>query len=250
MLEIAEKHRVARRALLILLLGLAEPAAAQEMPTVLPHDYVLSDILNRQRIEASIGTSRNAPARRPAKKAAPATPAAITSYRPSPAVSVRVRRQFVSWMGGKVGTADAARLGAAMERADPLQNWSRLVSGDGLRTNDMADALAGYWILNWVMANGADNNRSQTLAVRGQVRAILVANPGQARLSEAQRQEMSETLILNFLIQHAAYDDAMRRGDRTLMRRLGDAAVTRFRSEMGVDLRQLRLTDAGFVPAR
>lgn len=243
------------RALLSLLVGLAVPAAAQEMPTILPHDYVLSDILNQQRIEASIGTSLDGPARRPARtpaaapRAAPPAAAAATRYRPSPAVSARVRRQFVTRMGGKVGAADAARLGAAMERTDAVQNWSQLVSDDGLRTNDMADALASYWILNWVMANGADSNRGQARAARGQIHAMLAASPGQARLSETQRQEMSETLILNFLIQHAAYDDAMRRGDRTLMRRLGDAAVARFRSEMGVDLRRLRLTDTGFVPA-
>lgn len=239
-------------AILALTVGLAAPAAAQEMGTVLPHDYVLSDILNRQRIEASIGAPLDGPARRPAKKAVPATSAtvAVTSYRPSPAVSARVRRQFVASMGDKVGAADAGRLAAALEKSDPVQNWSRLVGGDGLRANDMADALAAYWILNWVMANGADSNRSQALAVRKQVQTILIGNPAQARMGDAQRQEMSEILVLNFLIQHAAYDAAVRRGDRVLQRRLGDAAVARFRSEMGVDLRQLRLTDTGFVPSR
>ncbi|CAN7632481.1 hypothetical protein LJR225_004879 [Phenylobacterium sp. LjRoot225] len=33
-------------------------------------------------------------------------------------------------------------------------------------------------------------------------------------------------------------------------RRLGDAAVIRFRNEMGLDLRRLQLTSAGFVPSR
>lgn len=238
--------------ILVLTAGCAVPAMAQDMGTVLPQNYVLSDILNRQRIEASIGAPIDGPAPRPAKKAvAPAsTAAAVTSYHPSPAVSARVRRQFASWMGGKVGAADAAKLATAMERTDPVQNWSELVANDGLHTNDMADALTAYWILNWAMANTADNNRAQVLGVRKQVRAMLVANPAQLRMSEAQRQEFSEILILNFLIQHAAFDEAIRRGDRALMRRLGDAAAARFQSEMGVDLRRLRLTDTGFVPIR
>ncbi|NIJ20566.1 hypothetical protein FHS95_002258 [Sphingomonas naasensis] len=238
-------------AILSLLVGLAAPAAAQEMGTVLPHNYVLSDILNRQRVEAAIGAPLDRPARQPAERAVPAAPgaAAATSYRPSPAVSARVRRHFASWMGGKVGAADAAKLAAVMEKTDPVRNWAQLVANDGLRTNDMADALTAYWILNWAMANTADNNRAQVLGVRAQVRAMLVANPAQLRMGEAQRQEFSEILILNFLIQHAAFDDAIRRGDRVLMQRLGDAAVARFQSEMGVDLRRLRLTDTGFAPA-
>lgn len=55
--------------------------------------------------------------------------------------------------------------------------------------------------------------------------------------------------MLNFLVQHAAYVDAMQRGDNAMARRLRDAAVARFRNEMGVDLRQLRLTNAGLTPA-
>lgn len=238
--------------ILVVIAGAATSAAAQDMPTVLPQDYVLSDILNRQRVEAAIGVPVDGAAGRPVNKVGPAAPvtAVATSYRPSSGVSARVRRQFVSWMGGKVGTADAGRMAAVLERNDPVRNWSQLVANDGLRVNDMADALTAYWILNWAMANTADNNRSQVLGVREQVRAILTANPAQAKLGDARRQEISEIWILNFLIQHAAFDDAIRRGDRATMRRLGDAAVVRFRSEMGIDLRRLQLTDAGFVPAR
>jgi len=121
------------------------------------------------------------------------------------------------------------------------------VGGDGLRPGDTADSFAGYWILNWVMANGGDSNRAQALAVREQVRPIIASNPGYARLNEAQRQEMSEIFMLNFLVQHAAYTDALQRGDQATARRLGDAAVKRFRNEMGVDLRSLSLTNTGFV---
>ena len=88
---------------------------------------------------------------------------------------------------------------------------------------------------------------SAKMTAYGQEASIMAANPAYARLSEAQRQEFAEVLILNFLIQHAAYIDALKRGDRDAQRRIGDAAVARFKSEMGVDLRRLRLTNAGFV---
>jgi hypothetical protein len=245
-----------RCAVLGLLAALAAaPAWSQEMPTVLPQNYVLSDILNRQRIEAAIGTPRDRSARASAQRpdaGAAAAPrvrsAAATQYQPSPAVSARVQRQFVDWMGKQAGADAARQVSTAMARTDPLRNWSQLVAADGLRPNDLADALAAYWILNWVMANGADSTRAQALAVREQLRAILADAP-QGRMDDAKRQELSEIFILNFLIQHAAYEGAVRGGDRAVSRRLGDAAAARFRNEMGLDLRQLRLTDGGFVPA-
>ncbi|MEJ5977813.1 DUF6683 family protein [Novosphingobium sp. PS1R-30] len=233
----------ARRAAALLLLCGPAPLAAQDMPTILPNDYVLHDILNQQRIEASIGRP-NATRARPTPAARSAS---TTSYRPSPAVSARVREQFTTAMTRVVGAQGSRQLAGALSAGDPVRNWLQFVGSDGLRGGDAADALASYWILNWVMANDADSDRSQALAVRAQVRGVLLANPGFTRLTEAQRQEMAETLILNFLMQHAAYGEAVRRGDRDLKARLGAAAVARFRNEMGLDLRGLRLTAAGFA---
>jgi len=227
----------------------ASVASAQDMPTVLPNNYVLSDILNRQRVDAAIG-SRKAPGASSGRRTGGADPSATrvaTTYRASPAVSARVRRQFSEWMGRQVGPDGGRRVAQALDRVDPVRSWAQVVGADGLRPGDTADALAGYWVLNWVMANSGDSDRTQVLAVREQVRPIIAANPAYARLDEAQRQEFAEVLMLNFLIQHAAYTDALKRGDRDTARRLGDAAVTRFRNEMGVDLRQVALTDNGFV---
>ena len=43
---------------LTLALPLAVPAQAQDMPTVLPNNYVLSDILNKQRVDSAINSGR------------------------------------------------------------------------------------------------------------------------------------------------------------------------------------------------
>lgn len=164
--------------------------------------------------------------------------ASTTTYRADAQVTRRVRKQFADWMSKQAGPEGGRQVAAAMERTDPVQSWARLVSSDGLRPGDTTDALTAYWLLNWIIATGGDNDRVQTQAVRAQVRPIMAANPAYTRLNEAQRQEFAEILILNFLIQHAAYVDAMKRGDQPTLRRLADAAVARFRNEMGVDLRQ------------
>jgi hypothetical protein len=231
--------------------------AAQDMPTVMPNNYVLSDILNKQRVDAAIGSRQGGGGASRSARGQPGYAAGwaggatagrvATTYRASSAVSARVRGQFADWMGKQAGAEGGRKMAEAMERTDPVRNWAQIVGGDGLRPGDTADSFAGYWILNWVMANGGDSSRSQALAVREQVRPIIASNPGYAGLNEAQRQEMSEVFMLNFLIQHAAYTDALKRGDQATARRLGDAAVKRFRNEMGVDLRSLSLTNTGFV---
>lgn len=81
---------------------------------------------------------------------------------------------------------------------------------------------------------------------RAQVRQSLAGNATFVRLPEAGRQEMAEVFIHNFVVQHGAYFGAVRRGDNDLVARLSDAAQARFRREMGVDLRRMSLSSAGF----
>lgn len=220
------------------------------MPTVLPNDYIMRDILNKQRIEAAIAMRPSGATRAPSPAARTVRPSTTaTTYRPTPAVSVKVRRQFADWMERQTNPEDGRRVAQLLERSDPVANWARLVGGDGLRPGDTADALAAYWILNWVMANGADSDRAQAQGVREQARTVMTNNPAFARLDERRRQEFAETLMLNFLVQQAAYVDALKRGDKATQQRLGDAAVARFKTEMGMDLRRLRLTAQGFVRA-
>lgn len=169
-----------------------------------------------------------------------------TSYNPAPEVGARVRQQFADWLIKEAGNKAAAPLvGEVLAERDPVLDWARIVQDQGLRQGDVADAMASYWLLNWTMANQIETTRVQAEAVRDQVRWMI--NPAYVRLGGPARQEISELLILNFLIQHAAYADAVKRSDHKAVTHLSDAAVARFRSEMGVDLRSLLLTDVGFA---
>jgi hypothetical protein len=243
-------------------LALTTPALAQDFPA--PFSGLMQSETNRMLMDnlrnrnlglldspRAGGQSAPRTGTQPNRFAAtPSATSASTRYRASLQVSARVRKQFSDYMAKQAGAEGGQKIAAAMERTDPVQNWARLVASDGLHTGDTADALAGYWVLNWMIANRGDNTRAQTLAVREQVRPIIAGNPGYARLNEAQRQEFAEVLMLNFLVQHAAYTDALQRHDDSTARRLGDSAVARFRNEMGVDLRQITLTDNGFVRRR
>lgn len=255
-------HFVRPLAFLAVVLSLAIPAIAQELPTVLPGDYVMSDILNKQRVAAEIGLGRSSEAQSdqafapqwtpsPALPAGTPTPRApiaamtSTSYYADPQVSARVRAQFGEWLAKETGAAGGPRLADAIAQRDPVRDWAAIVEGDGLHPGDMADVMASYWILNWVMANGADSNQTQAQAARKQMRRMF--NPGFVRLMGPPHQELSEALMLNFLMQHAAYVDAVKRDDRAALKQLGDAAQMRFSKELAVDLRQITLTGNGFA---
>lgn len=171
-----------------------------------------------------------------------------TAFHADPAVSARVRRQFLAFVARSSGGDGAKAVGSAFAERDPFANWSRQAGRDGLRLGDVADALTEYWIENWQIATGSpDPNPGSVHAVRRQVAGILRSTPGFARLSDAQKQEMAEIFIYNTLLQGEVFGGATRRGNSALTARLGDAAVARFRNEMHVDLRSLSLTDQGFV---
>lgn len=130
---------------------------------------------------------------------------------------------------------------------DPTTSWLAVVGRDGLVANDLVDAITAYWVLNWNVANQTDSTREQMQGARAQVRRAFAANPALSRLDEAGRQDLAEALILNFLVQHAAFRDAAQAGDRDLMGRLSNAAVARFRNEADLDLRGLKLSSRGFT---
>ena len=220
-------------------------AVAQDMPTVLPNDYVLADILNKQRVDSAIARPSR-PGRAPPPSAARLAGKVTTTYRASPQVSARVLDSYSRRLATSLGPVNGPRTAEELRRGDPLRRWSQLVGADGLRSGDLADALAGWWVLSWVVANGADSNRAQALGAREQARAVLAASPSLARLDDARRQEMAEVLMLDFVVQQAAYVDAVKRGDRAAARRMGDQAAARFQREMGVDLRRVHLTERGF----
>lgn len=182
------------------------------------------------------------------RAAAPTRPAAVagTRYRGSPAISAQVRAKFADFVA-RADPANADRLRKAVQQQDLLGLWEKHVAVDGLRRGDVADAMTAYWVQNWQIANKVPfASRAQVQAVRGQVAHALGASPAFAKMGDAARQEMAETFMLNFVAQGSAYSDAARR-DPGAAARLSDAAASRFRKDVNLDLRRLKLTEAGLV---
>ncbi|WP_131829519.1 DUF6683 family protein [Teichococcus deserti] len=188
--------------------------------------------------------------RRDREGATPAAPVphVVTTYRADPAVSARVMWQFSAFVARQNNTSDVAAMEAQLRQADLPGVWRKIWGGDGLRAGDLVDAQASYFLINWIIANGhGDTSRAQTQAVRAQLAGIIAGNAGTPRLTEAQRQEMAEVLILNGTMQAMAYVNARNANDQAALARLAEAAATRFRAEARLELRRLAVTEAGFA---
>ena len=125
-----------------------------------------------------------------------------------------------------------------------------MVSGDGLHTGDLADALASYWVLNWTMANGGESSPEAIQAVRDQVRWAVANRPALATLTNAEKQAMAEEAMLNFVYEVTGYLQARQARNGAMLGRFAAGAEMRFRREMSVDLRSLMLTSKGLEAKR
>ncbi|MCP8884212.1 hypothetical protein NIM87_11910 [Devosia sp. XJ19-1] len=159
-----------------------------------------------------------------------------TSYRPSPTVSLRLQRSFLDNIRWSAGVEARDRLSAAFAERAPVDIWLELVSADGLKANNVADALTAYWVLNWVAANGAYTAKIDSAPVQRQLRAAFANDPNFLKMGDQQRQELAEGYILDFLVEHAALNAAVEQRDIDTLNRLAASAVLRFRQKMKVDL--------------
>ncbi|TGX52308.1 hypothetical protein E5A73_16060 [Sphingomonas gei] len=232
-------------ALCLVLLTSAPPASAQDFPSI------GSQYVDFGASMAAVGQMNNvmgaAVRNRRSDRVDSPRAAATTRYRPSPTVSARVRTQFADFIA-RADPAHSEGLRKFVQQNDLLGAWEQHVAGDGLRRGDVADAMTAYWVQNWQIANKvAFASRAQVQSVRAQVAGALAGSPGFARLGDAARQELAETFMLNFIAQGSAFSDAAARRDAGATRRLSDAAAARFRKDMNLDLRALRLTEAGLI---
>lgn len=224
-------------------LAIGAPAAAQDFPY--PFQGLATDMamnaLHSSVLNSMLPQDEDTPAATPA-------PAVETRYRASPSVSAKAQRQFIAFIEQTSGKAGAEAVKKEFSKTSPTQLWASKVAGEGLKPGDAVDAIAGYWMLNWIIANTAHETSFDTKPVLKQVRFVLARDAGFRAMTQAQRQELSEILMMNFLIQLAVYEDAVSTGNRLMLAKLADAAVARFRNEASVDLRALKVTSQGFSP--
>lgn len=146
----------------------------------------------------------------------------------------------------RVDPAGAATLAADL-RSDPLAKATPLLASVGLDIRNVADAYATYWVEAWNAAHQqstAQASPAQVRAVKIQAAQAVLATPGIAGTSDADKQQFAEALWLQALGLNAARDQAQ--GNPAQLRAIA-AAVRQSAAQMDLDLDSMTLTEEGFV---
>jgi hypothetical protein len=167
------------------------------------------------------------------------------SFQPSLATRKRNLAQFVS-KSRAADPAGAAQLEQLLASTDVIGAMGQALAPYGLKTNNVADVYAVYWITAWEASRSivsSTNSRGRIEAVKKQAASALLATPVFTNATSAQKQEMAEAM----LIQAAMIEASVQKysSDRSMLAEIA-AAVTKGASAMGLDLNKMTLSEQGF----
>ncbi len=167
------------------------------------------------------------------------------TYSPSPAVSKRVKQEFKVAVQ-RANPEKAAHIENVLANQDVISDFNRDMSPYSLRSTNIADTMTAYWITLWMIANKADVPAPQRVAaVKGQMMDTLATNQMVRQASEVQRQEIAEGMVYETMLALGMRANANRTGNKREIQTIADDAQKNM-LKLGVDLRRLKLTAAGF----
>ena len=143
------------------------------------------------------------------------------------------------------GADDLARTLAANDLVEMMREP---LSKYGLRIDDVGDAYTAWWVNAWQASRGRNDDVSAATAaaVRGQVAKAMGATKLVAAASDANKQELAESLLLHATFLAAGMEQAQGKPEQL---QAVAAAATQGARGMGLDLTKMELTEKGFVPA-
>lgn len=224
-------------------LALASPAAAQDgvdwggLMSGIAHGTAMDEAaqesvsVNRR---GGSGSARIAPA-----------PAVRLTYKPS---MERRRANFAQFVAKtrKKDPEGAALLEKELASSDVIAKMGRALSEYGMRTDNVADAYAAWWLNAWLASRKRTDTppARQIAAVRAQAARAMSSLPEMASASDAVKQEIAEANLVQAALIGAYLEHA--RNDPALLGRIATAVRQGARAS-GLNLSGMELTDDGFV---
>ncbi len=142
--------------------------------------------------------------------------------------------------------AMAAELQKLFAQGDLIESIDARLRPQGLRVDDVADVLTVWWTTVWAASRGNNDTppRATLDAIRAQASTTLRGSGSMARASDAEKQQLSEVLLLQTVLVDEAVEQA--KSDPAKLREVSTSARKIARG-MGIDLDAMQLTDKGFV---
>lgn len=171
--------------------------------------------------------------------------AVLMSYTPSAKRRRENLARFVAKTRAKYPEG-AARLEALFASTDIISAMGKQLAPYGLRTDNVADAVAAWWINAWLASRGRTDTptQDQIAAIKAQAAQALARTAGFAQASDATKQEVAEANLIQAALIESYMEKA--RGDQKLRQAIA-AAVRQGAKRSGLDLDGMELTSNGFV---
>ena len=168
-------------------------------------------------------------------------PAAL-AFRPDLAARKRNMARFVANIR-RADPAGAKGLQDVLAKHDLIAEMNRQLPA-GIRPNSVPDAMALYLVTAWYGVRGStDSKPADFRVVRDQFARAVGTTPGFATTSNAEKQELSESMLLQAMIADQAVQNA--KGDPATLRQIRSALNAGARATFGFDLTRMRLGPNG-----
>jgi len=168
--------------------------------------------------------------------------AAIT-YRPSTTVRQRNMQQFVARLS-RVDPKGAADLQRAFARRDVVAEVGGVMRPVGLNPNNVADAMAMYLVAAYYGVRGSvDSKPSDYKAVSAQMARAISTTPGFANASDALKQEIAESMLVQAVLVDQAIQAAQKQP--SAMPGVKAAIAKGSRAAFGFDVTRMQLGPDG-----
>jgi hypothetical protein len=177
-----------------------------------------------------------------APRSATVNRAAIT-YRPSSAVRQRNMQQFVERLR-RVDPTSAADMQRTFSRRDVVAEIGGAMRPVGLNPNNVADAMAMYLVTAYYGVRGSvDSKPADFKAVSAQMARAVSTTPGFANASDALKQEIAESMLVQALLVDQAVQAAQKQP--SAMPSIKAAITKGARAAFGFDVSRMQLGPNG-----
>ncbi len=195
----------------------------------------------------TISTSANAQAEAARAGKAVAAPSAASlaslNYKPSTDVRKQSIKSFVDGLR-TLNPEVAGEFEKVFAQVDIIDEIGKAVAPYGLKTDNMADAYAIYFLNAWMAANGrTDQNTPEQIAGVQKMAANALGNtPDMLKLDDAKKQQFSEALMIQGFLFDAILQESV--SDPAALAKV-KADTKAGAKEMGIDVDLFVLTPAG-----
>ncbi len=170
------------------------------------------------------------------------------TFRPSSALRQQIVAEFFAQLEAN-DPATGPTIRALFQQVDVFVEVDRAVAKYGLNTSNLADTTAIMLdtLRDAALGKISEPTPAQAVGLRNQLAHLLALNPEQLPRTDAERQRVSDNMILSATVIAFALDTAISTGDPATLKQFTDSMGALLVQELGVDLRTLRLTDKGYV---